>query len=80
MRPMRLPFRQAAAKIGRDARGGLVALLGGLGQQLHHDRRERPGDARRPARRAAPAAGRCGNGPTPSDRTAVNGSAPVSIS
>ena len=45
---MRLPFRQAAPEIGLDARGGLVALLGGLGQQLHHDRRERRRDARDP--------------------------------
>ena len=44
----RLPFRQAAPQIGLDTRGGLVALLGGLGEQLHHDRRERPRDARDP--------------------------------
>ena len=37
---MRLPFRQAPPQIGLDARGGLVALLGGLGEKLHHDRRE----------------------------------------
>ena len=44
----RLPFRLAAPEVGRDARGGLVALLGGLGEQLHHDRRERRGDLVRP--------------------------------
>ena len=44
----RLPFRQAAPEVGLDARGGLVALLGGLGEQLHHDRRERRGDLARP--------------------------------
>ena len=40
MRPLRLPFRQAAPKIALDAGGGLVALLGGLGEQLHDDRRD----------------------------------------
>ncbi len=40
-----LPFRPAATEVGRDARGGLVAILGGLGQKPHHDRRERPWDA-----------------------------------
>ena len=45
---MRLPFRQAAPQIGLDAGGGLVALLGGLGEELHHDCRERPRDARDP--------------------------------
>ena len=53
MRAMRLPFREAAPKIGRDTRGGLVAVLGGLGEELHHDRRERLRDARHPL------AGRC---------------------
>ena len=42
---VRLPFRQTAPEVGLDARGGLVPLLGGLGQQLHDDRRERPGNA-----------------------------------
>ena len=45
---VRLPFRQAPPQIDREARGGLVAVLGGLGEQLHHDRRERPRDARDP--------------------------------
>ena len=31
-----------------QAGGGLVALLGGLGEQLHDDRRERPRDVRDP--------------------------------
>ncbi len=48
MRPVCLPFRQAAPEIGLDARGGLVALLGSLGEKLHHNRRERPRDARDP--------------------------------
>src|SRR6266403_1030612 len=39
---MRLPLRQAAPKIGLNTSGGLVALLGGLGEELHHDCRERP--------------------------------------
>ena len=45
---VRLPFRQAAPQIGLDARGGLVAILGGLGEQLHDDRRERLRDAADP--------------------------------
>ena len=48
MRQVRLPFRQATPQIARETGGGLVALLGGLGEQLHHDRRERPRDARDP--------------------------------
>jgi hypothetical protein len=42
---MRLPFRQTPAEIGLDARGGLVTVLGGLGEELHHNGRERPRDA-----------------------------------
>ena len=38
---MRVPIRQAAPEIGLDACGGLVALLGGLGEELHDDCRER---------------------------------------
>jgi len=45
---MRLPLRQAAPEIGLDTGSGLVALLDGLGEQLHHNSRERPGDARDP--------------------------------
>src|SRR5712672_221980 len=45
---MRLPFDQAPPQIGLDARGGLVALLGGLGEKLHDNRSERPLDARDP--------------------------------
>ena len=48
---MRLPFRQAAPQIGRDAGGGLVALLGGLGEELHDDSRERRRDVRDPLAR-----------------------------
>ncbi len=48
---MRRPFRQAPAEIGFDARGGLVSVLGGLGQQLHHDRRYRSGNRGALARR-----------------------------
>jgi hypothetical protein len=36
----RLPYREATLKISLQPGGGLVALLGGLGQKLHHDRRE----------------------------------------
>ena len=41
---MRLPFRQAPPKIGFQARGGLVALLGVLGEELHDDGGQRLGD------------------------------------
>ena len=41
---MRLPFRQAPPKIGFQAGGGLVALLGVLGEELHDDGRQRLGD------------------------------------
>ena len=41
---MRLPFRQAAPKIGFQAGGSLVALLGVLGEELHNDGRQRLGD------------------------------------
>jgi hypothetical protein len=45
---MGFPFSQALAQIGRETRGGLVALFGILGEKLHHDRRERRRDARDP--------------------------------
>jgi hypothetical protein len=45
---MRLPFRQALPKIDRETRRSLVAVLGILGEKLHHDRRERRRDARDP--------------------------------
>ena len=37
----RHPFGQTTAEIGVESAGALVAVLGGLSQQLHHDRRER---------------------------------------
>ena len=45
---MRLPVRQALAQIGRETRGGLIPVLGILGEKLHHNRRDRPRDARDP--------------------------------
>ena len=42
--PLTLPFGKAAPKILLDADGGLVALLGGLGEQLHDDPGNRRGD------------------------------------
>jgi hypothetical protein len=36
----------AGVEVGEQAAGGLVAILGRLGQQLHHDVRHRPGDRR----------------------------------
>jgi hypothetical protein len=44
---VRLPFRQAPLEIRLDACGGLIPLLGGLGQQFHHDRGERRGNCLR---------------------------------
>src|SRR6202521_2190634 len=37
----RLPCCEASAKSSLDASGGLVPLLGGLREELHHNRRER---------------------------------------
>ena len=45
---MRLPLLQAVPEIGLDTRGGLVARLGSLGEEFHHNSRERPRDARDP--------------------------------
>ena len=49
--PGRLPFREAAAQIGLDAGGGLVAFLHGLREQLHHDGRDGVGDRCKPLMR-----------------------------
>ena len=68
MRPLRLPFGEASPKIALDARGGLVALLGGLGEQLHDDGGNRRRDRLSTARAAAAAFWQCGSGPIPSDR------------
>ena len=46
-----VPVGQAAAQIALDAGGGLVALLSGLGEQLHNDRRHRAGDPLQPTGR-----------------------------
>ena len=40
IRRSRLPVGEAAPQIALDAGRGLVALLGGLGEQLHDDRRD----------------------------------------
>src|ERR1700722_8209328 len=45
---MRLPFSQAPLKIGFEAGGGLVALLGDLREELHYNGRERSREARHP--------------------------------
>ncbi|MNR17884.1 hypothetical protein D3C85_1345750 [compost metagenome] len=39
-----LPVGQALAQIMLDTCGRLVTLLGGFGEQLHHNVREHPGD------------------------------------
>ena len=71
---------EAPPQIGLDTRGGLIAFLGGLGEQLHHDRRERPRDARDPLVRRRRLPGDVAVHPLHRDRTAVNGNVPVSIS
>ena len=43
-----VPLGQAAAQIGLQPGGGLVALLCGLGEQLHYDRRDGFGNAGQP--------------------------------
>jgi len=48
---MRLPFRQAAPKIGFQAGGGLVPLLRVLGEEFHDDGRHRLGNSSAIARR-----------------------------
>jgi hypothetical protein len=40
----RIPFRQATPKIGFQAFGGLIALFGILGEELHGQRRHRLGE------------------------------------
>ncbi len=49
--PLALPFGQAAPQIVLEAGGGLVALLGRLGEELHHDPGEDGRDALQPFRR-----------------------------
>ena len=41
MRPCACHAFRHAPKVGLDARGGLVPILGGLGEQLHDDGRDR---------------------------------------
>ena len=41
----RLAIHEAFPQIDHETGGGLVTVLGGLGEELHHDRRERPRDA-----------------------------------
>ena len=45
---LRLPRRQAAPQVALQAGGGLVAVLGRLGEQLHDDRRDGAGNFRHP--------------------------------
>ena len=51
MRPLTLPFGQTAPQIVLEAGGGLVALLGRLGEELHDDLREDGRNALQPLRR-----------------------------
>ena len=43
-----LPLREALPQVGRKARSSLVAILGILGEELHHHRRKRRRDVRDP--------------------------------
>ena len=45
---IRLPFRDTSPQVRFHAGGGLVALLGGLGEELHCDVRQYRGDSRGP--------------------------------
>ena len=63
-----LPCSKAAPKVALQAGRGLVALLGGLGEQLQDEGGDRGRDSRPAARLAAPAFWRYGSGPTPWDR------------
>ena len=38
------PFRQTASQIALETAGGLVTILGYLGEQFHDDRRDGPWD------------------------------------
>ena len=48
---MALPCGTTILEVGLDARGGLVAVLGGLREELHNDLGDRDGNALRPFRR-----------------------------
>ena len=58
--PVRFPFGEAASKVTLHAQCRLVAVLGSLGEQLHHDRRDTGRHACELAREAAPEVLRCG--------------------
>ena len=47
---VRLPAFEARPKVGLHARGGLVPILGGLGEELHDDGGDRPRHFPSPAR------------------------------
>ena len=51
MRPVTLPFGETASQIVLEAGGGLVALLGRLGEELHDDLGDHRRDALQPFRR-----------------------------
>jgi hypothetical protein len=48
MRRCHSHLREALPQIDGEPRGGLVAVLGGLGEELHHDPREWPRDGHDP--------------------------------
>ena len=79
IRPLRLPFGEAAPQIVLDAGRGLVAILGRLREQLHDDGRDRGRDISQPLGRRHRLPGDVAVHPL-HRIGAANGSAPVSIS
>ena len=67
--PLTLPFGKTAPKVILDAKGGLVARLGGLGEQLHDDPGNRGRDIPRPLLGRLRLSARYGSAPTPWART-----------
>ena len=76
----RLPLAQATTQVSLDTRGGLVTLLCGLREKLHHDLTKAPREFRSPARQAAMACLAMWQCTHSIGSEAVNGRLPVSIS
>jgi hypothetical protein len=74
---VRLPGLQARPKVGLHARGGLVPILGGLGEELHDDGGDRLRNSPHPLARGHRPSGdmamnplnrvRCGEGERPGE-------------
>jgi hypothetical protein len=77
---LRFPFIKTAPKIARSAGCCLISLLSRLGEQFHHDCRNRDPGYRSTALLAAPPVARYGSAPSSIGSDAVNGRVPVTIS